>query len=124
MKSAAFSLLELLITLALCAILLASTSPLYQTHIRTTYRQQTLLTLGNGAHQLDQYYMVHHTYTQASLEDVQIHNTPQAPYRFVLLTEDTSFQLQAIPQGTQTRDRCGTLSIDNTNRIHPMDCFG
>ncbi|OGT64501.1 MAG: hypothetical protein A3J38_02955 [Gammaproteobacteria bacterium RIFCSPHIGHO2_12_FULL_45_9] len=119
-RYAAFSLVEVLMTLALCTLLLTVTLPVYHAHMRTTHRQQTLLTLAQAVNQLQMNYHLDHTYTQTSLDNLHLTPTAHASYRFQLLTDDHHFQLQAIPQGTQTGDACGTLSVDETNRVRSI----
>ena len=133
-----FSLLELLITLVIIAILSAIVLPLYQQYVSQSYRVEAKNTLLSLAIRLEQNYTLNASYTQqqaaapaapGTLEDIDnnsikswgLDQTPLAGNARYLISfqpnslQVTAFTLQATPTGAQASDICGVLTLDNRN---------
>lgn len=123
MRSRGFTLIELLVVVAIIAILAAIAYPSYT---RYTYRArrvdgQTLLTRIADAE--ERYYSTYNKY--GSLSEVGFTDlTSEKGYYLADVPASAStssqvFVVEAVPQGVQSRDVCGTLSIDNTGDKQP-----
>ena len=105
-----FTLIELIIVLAIIAILSAIAYPLYNQHIVKTRRSHALVMLNNIAADMEQYYNSHHSYIGADISN------DDKFYQFTLeAATDSSYQIAAVPQGTQARQdsKCATLKLNN-----------
>ena len=113
-----FTLVELLIVLAIAAILAAIALPSYQRHVTETRRgaaQGCLLELAQFA---ERYYTTRMTYVGLALPATQCRSDLATFYTFSLngTPDARSHSIQAVAQGSQaTRDpNCATLRIDQT----------
>jgi type IV pilus assembly protein PilE len=113
-----FTLIELMVVVAIVAILAAIAVPSYQRHIVKTNRQDAMAVLQSAAQAMERYYAKHNNdYTDAEAGkdfpnqapvdgiakyDVQFDGTPDL----------TSYKLRAIPKGSQAGD--GYIQIDQT----------
>lgn len=116
MKHAGFSLIELLITMAITATLSAIAYPSYRHHIQTSYRQQAQISLHAAAQQLEQYYHQHHNYKDARLNEHNEH------YQLKLHTpRNHHYTIIATPTGAQSDDRCGQLRLSDNGKHTAQD---
>lgn len=115
-----FTLIELMIVVAVVAILAAIAYPSYQEQVRKSRRAQAKADLIEYAQAAERYFTVNNTYVDFELptdksprEGTASHYglTPAGKFD----TADT-FTITATPQGGQTADRCGNLTITNTGR--------
>lgn len=107
-----FSLLELLIVLAMISILGVIAYPAYTSHILKTHRAQAKINLLALAAQLEQYHVLNHSYQGASLATLNFQPKEEF-YHYEIQAKEDSFLAKAIPVGKQTRDQCGILMYDN-----------
>lgn len=116
-----FSLIEMLVVVALVAILAGIAYPMYTQHIikvRRTEAQTTLLSL--AAH-MERYFTEHNSYEGATIpQDIQ-----QNFYRLAIKTANAhTYQLSATPIGSQTNDsQCGILSLSQSGQKDPQPCW-
>ena len=123
----AFNLLELMIALAIIAILTSVAYPMYQEHLQRAYRQDVELVIVDLSARLEEFYLQHHSYAKATLaklgeQAAVVHN------RYTLsLSElsDQNYKITATPKGPQTSDYCGVLSLSMTGEHHAKheDCW-
>ncbi|MBB4866609.1 type IV pilus assembly protein PilE [Pseudomonas nitritireducens] len=112
-----FTLLELLVTLALMGILLAIALPSYQEHIRRAGRVEAQKSLVELAQYLERYYSSQGSYREATLPFLR---SPRSggPVRYRLgfgdVPDAAGFTLIAEPQGNMVDDRCGTLTLTSS----------
>lgn len=112
-----FSLLELIITLAIAAILTSLSYPVYTHHLQTARRKQAELTLMMIANQLESYHSIHNTYHGATLAHLAIKTQGEAHYKFLIAqANDQRYLLSATPLNAQKQDRCGTLRLNAINQ--------
>ncbi|WP_295546824.1 type IV pilin protein [uncultured Pseudacidovorax sp.] len=135
--AAGFTLLELLVVLAMATLLTVMALPAYQDHVRRTHRAAAQLTLMEAEHHLHRYHTARLSFVGATLPDAlsRVPITGPAVYRVTLSLDagqPQRFTLTATPVGTMSNDRCGTLSVDQTGRrtisnnaadTLPSDCF-
>lgn len=131
-----FTLIEVMITVAIVGILAAVALPSYREYIQRSHRADARNTLQTAAQRLEQ------NYTQFSNYDVTADTTApggtatvanstlvtwgvdQAPLsggaRYNITFQGgapaaTTFTLVATPTGAQAGDQCGVISLDNRN---------
>lgn len=115
-----FTLIELVITVAIVAILAAIAMPSYLEHMRKARRAQAKADLLEIAQLLERQYTASRTYVGFTLPFTGSPRdaTGGAFYSIAFPADPAaaSYQLTATPQGSQSSDRCGALTIDNVGR--------
>jgi type IV pilus assembly protein PilE len=111
-----FSLLEIVFTLAMAAIVSCFALANYSHAILTAHRDEAKLALMACAAKLEQYYAHHHSYKNATLEKLgEKPITENGHYKITLTAHKQSFLLQATPLGDQRKDSlCYAFSLDET----------
>jgi len=119
---AGFTLLELMIVVMIVAILTALAISGYDHATRKSRRAAAKGCLTEAAGALERYYTVNQTYVGGAYTCSGEVNTY---YTVSLATAATSFTASAVPLGPQTKDICGTLSLDHTMLKSPAtnDCW-
>jgi len=113
-KYLAFSLIEMLLVLAISAILLGMSYPSYIEHMVKVRRNNAAISLICLASRLEQYYSEQHTYSGATAINLGIKS--DGFYIFEIASaNEVNFLIKAIPLGKQAqRDaQCGSLILDN-----------
>lgn len=133
--SRGFTLLELMVVVAIVAILVGIAVPTYQDSVRKSRRGQAKSDLAEAAQAMERYYTANNTYVGANLSTIY-NNPPQSPktgtahyaISFDGAVTANSFRLQAVPSTTtgQNKDKCGTMSLSNTGvkgPTTPEECW-
>ncbi|QJQ94280.1 MULTISPECIES: type IV pilin protein [Halomonadaceae] len=114
-----FTLLELMIVVAIVAILASIAYPNYQRHVTSTWRTKAVTCLSELAQTMERRYTAAMSYAgerpnAACASEIEAEN--RYVFSFDGEPDDISFAIQAVPRGIQaTRDsQCGTLTIDQT----------
>lgn len=114
-KSAGFTLLELLTTLAIVGLLMAVSYSTYTHHVVKARRAQGAVALLSLASALEHHHAIKNTYKGAALADLQVNEyTDGKAYRLEIgRAADNHYLVSAVPQGAQKADKlCGILSLD------------
>lgn len=114
-----FTLIELIIVVAIIGILAAVALPSYREHVVRTNRAMAAGCLMEIAQMTERHYATNLTYNAAPLPALQCRDDLAAEYRFAVEIPNGGqvFRLTAEPQGAQAASdgaRCGTLGLDNT----------
>lgn len=107
-----FSLIELLITLAIVAILSSFAYTNYIKYVTRARRTDALQALTVCANHMTLFYLAHHHYPKAKQT---LEMTAGGWYDIKVAASKTQFECIANPKGAQARhDSCGRLSLDET----------
>lgn len=127
MKMKGFTLIELMIAVAIVAIITSVAYPSYQGYVQQTHRAKAQADLLELAQWMERYFTANGTYIVASgAAAVQA----KLPFQYSPKNETSqvdafysisvanlmshSYQLRATPVNSQANDACGALEYDNT----------
>lgn len=121
-RSYGFTLIELVITLAIVAILAAIAVPAYQDHVRKARRADAKAALVELAQWMERNYTEALRYDQDSgggAITLPFSESPrEGSNKYYDLTLNnltaTTFTLNAAPKGAQVKDKCKTLTLTHT----------
>lgn len=124
-----FTLMELMVVVAIVGILVGIAVPTYHDSVRKSRRGQAKADLAEAAQAMERYYTMQNTYVGANLTTIgaptKSPKDGDAQYVISLNGAPTAsaFSLQAVPSATtgQNKDKCGTLGITNTGVKTPND---
>lgn len=111
-----FTLIELMIAVAIVAILAAIAYPSFDDAVRKSRRGQAKADMLEYAQMLERFHSVNNTYVGFALPVAQSPREAGSTARYTLaLTTQTAtaFVITATAQGGQANDRCGNLGISN-----------
>ena len=114
-----FTLVEMLVALAIVGVISAVAIPSYTRHVTSTHRSAAKAILGESAQFMERYYTTNNTYVGAALvSSVSPKNASGANVRYnisysVAPTAD-AYTIQAVPANAQSGDSCGTLTLAAT----------
>jgi type IV pilus assembly protein PilE len=112
MVRAGFTLVELLIVMAVIGILAAIALPSYAEHLRRSHRAEARAGLMQAAHWLERAATARGSYPLAPEFMPALSRVPSGRYRIALQSEDgVGYVLSAVPQGGQSGDRCGSFTL-------------
>lgn len=117
----AYTLIELLITLAIAAIIAGVSYQVYVSHMISVRRADAQLALVKMSAAMEDYYLKHNTYRGATFQNINYpDHSPQGFYQlsFVLEQDDQMYTIRAKPLGIQAKQdkACGTLLITTDGR--------
>ena len=127
-----FSLIELLIAIAIMGILASIAYPSYNHYIVKTRRSDAHTALLDLANRMERYFISHNTYAGATLSNMGVNAVTQSGYYTLAINNlsDNTYTLTAIPRGVQTEDSsCGTLGLNqlgqktSTGSLSATECW-
>lgn len=114
-----FTLIELMIALAISAILIAVSYPAYVSYETTAQRDRTEAALLQLSAKLETYFDDNDSYQGATLQKLQaLHLTDNLHYQLqITQATDSHYAIEAIPLDAQAQHdtACGTLSLNDAN---------
>jgi type IV pilus assembly protein PilE len=123
-----FSLLELMIVVAIAAILAALATSAYRPYVFRSHRADAREALMTIAHGEERWYATYNRYTddlgQFGYREGEPARSPYGYYELLLVVEGDAaqgFTATAIPVHVQAGDVCGSLSIDNRGKKLPAE---
>lgn len=119
-----FTLIELMVVIAILGILVSIAVPSYRESVRKSSRGQAKADLAEAAQAMERYYTVNNTYVGANLATLGLAQSPkQGTARYTLsfagAVTASTFTLRAQPLAGQAQDKCGTLTLSNTGQKTP-----
>lgn len=114
-----FTLIELMIVVAIIGIIAAIAYPSYQENVRETRRTTAQADLMELAQWMERQYSGDYDYRDGGGNPtLPFTESPRSGTSFYDLSfngavTQNTYQLQAVPTGAQANDRCATLRIDN-----------
>lgn len=127
-----FTLIELMITVAVVGILAALAYPSYLQYLRRGQRADAQALMMENVQFLERYYTTNGTYVGAVLPRAQSPESGAAKYTITLPAASlgaTTYVVQAAPTGTYSDPQCGTLTTNqagvrtNTGTGALADCW-
>lgn len=126
----AFTLIELMVTVAIVGILASIAYPTYQDSVMKSRRADAQGALLVYANTMERYFTVNNTYVGAPT------NSGTTYYDITISTNPavtaSTYTLNAAPKEVQANDKCGTLTLTHRNEkgvvgahtgITPTDCW-
>ena len=108
-----FTLIELMVVVAIIGILLSVALPSYIEHVRKARRADAKAALAQAAQFMERNYSLTQSYTGVSLPS----SISAAMYTISISAQAaTTYTLQAVPDNDPT---CGTLTLDNAGSTTP-----
>jgi type IV pilus assembly protein PilE len=119
-----FTLIELMITVAIIGILAAIAMPSYQQYVLKANRADAKAILMESAQFMERYFTTNNTYVGATVLSAVVPKNADVTSKkydisFTATPTAGAFTLQSVPVGNQATDTCGTLTISNTGAQTP-----
>lgn len=122
-----FTLIELMIAVAIVGILTAIAYPMYLDKVRASRRVDAKSSLLQAANAEEQYYTTEHTYS-ATLGDLGVSSTSENGFYKISAsvsgTSNQQFLITASAQGDQVNDTCVTYTINQIGAKKASDGSG
>ena len=107
-----FSLIELLIAMAIVGLLSAIAIPIYSQHVAKEYRVEAIVSLTQLAVALEQYYSQHNSYQDVSLSKLGIQSYIAHDHYVMSITRATTSEYE-IAASSEKDSLCRTLTLNS-----------
>lgn len=118
-QQSGFTLIELMIVVAIVGILAAIAYPSYRSHVQHGNRSEGIAMLVDAGARMERFYAQNNTYAVTPDVTALGYTASPAPsptgkynLSFNGTPASTSYTLQVVPIGTQATDPCGTLTLN------------
>jgi type IV pilus assembly protein PilE len=122
-RQKAFTLIELMVTVAIIGLLAGIVYPSYKDSVRKSRRADVKSVVLGLANAMERHFTETNSYLGAAAGSANtgaagIYTIPTATATYYTVTISaataSSYTLSAAPTGTQSTDECGTLTLDHT----------
>ena len=113
-RQGGFTLIEMMVVVLIIGILSAVAFPSYVSYVQKSRRFEAQAALYEVAARMERYYTEKNTYADAE----EPSDTSHYEISFVSPPAQT-YVIQAVPQGKQGEDGCGTLTLAHTGAYTP-----
>ena len=119
-KKNGFTLIEILVVVAIVGILTAIALPNYLEHVKAGHRSEAKADLTELAQFMERYYTENNKYSGATTSSLPFTQSPRSGTAYYSVTLTTAadspdtFTLTLTPTGTMDGDRCSTLALDQS----------
>ena len=113
-----FTLIELMMTVAIVGILVAVALPNYSQHVRTGRRAEAQAYLQTVAAREQQFFVDTRSYVDLAAVGISVPDSVNGAYTLTVTTAagpPPTFTVTAEPKAGQSADKCGTLSINQAS---------
>ena len=125
-----FTLIEVMIVVAIVGILSAIAYPSYQEYVRRGHRAEARAGLLQAAQWMERAATAPGTYPKTAQFPATLKTVPNDRYDISVNSNGSTFTLTAAPKGAQASDKCGNYTLTNTGQrgvsgsLSVTDCWG
>ena len=106
-----FTLIEVMIVVAIIGILAAIALPSYQEYVRRSHRAEARAGLMQAAQWYERAATANGVYPATNAFPDALKTVPGQRYAIGAASDDSTFTVSATPQGGQAGDKCGTFTL-------------
>lgn len=127
-----FTLIELMIAIAIIGILASIAYPSYTAYVERGRRSDGQSALLDLSHRMDQYFSENKSYQGATLAELGVKETSPEGYYTLSISNlsGNTYTANAAPTGAQSSDKCGSLTINQLGQhgftganVTPTECW-